>query len=73
VSEIVSLEERKKAKKLVYCFTCSCGNQVFVLRPDARIECGHCGDIQTQLLWGQYFVSPSAGIDATPIPLSDPP
>jgi hypothetical protein len=68
---IVSLAERKQAKKLEYCFTCPCTNQTFVLRPDARIECSHCAQIQKQLLWGQYFVSPSSGIDSTPIPQND--
>jgi ribosomal protein S27AE len=67
-SNVIDLQACKDAKKREYCFQCPCGNQLFVLRPDARIECGHCGEIQNRLLWGQYFTSPSGAIDATPIP-----
>jgi hypothetical protein len=71
MTDIVDLKQRRDSKKKQYCFTCPCGNQTFVLRPDARIECAHCEQIQTQLLWGQYFVSPTGQIDATPLPTSD--
>jgi hypothetical protein len=64
--EVIDLSARRP--KAEYCFTCPCDSQVFVLRPDARIECGACGKIQDRLLWGQYFVSPSGQIDSTPIP-----
>jgi hypothetical protein len=49
--------KKPSEKKLEYCFTCPCGNQLFVLRPDAKLECGHCGDIQPRLIWGQFFDS----------------
>lgn len=50
-----------------YCYTCSCSNQTFVLRPDARVECSHCKAIVQQLIWGQYFVS-TTGIESGPLP-----
>lgn len=56
-------------KKVEYCFTCPCGNQTFVLRPDARVECSHCGQIENKLIWGQYFVSEIIG-QTGPIPSS---
>lgn len=66
--KVISLQERRDSKKPSFCFTCPCGNQLFVLRPDARIECGHCSEIQDRLLWGQYFVS--ATYETTTIPSS---
>ena len=67
-ADVVDLQKRRDSKKVEYCFSCPCSNQLFVLRPDARIECGHCGEIQDRLLWGQYFTSPGGLIDSTPIP-----
>ena len=69
MTDIIDLDKRRPAPKVVkYCFTCSCGKQTFVLRPDARIECASCEQIAERLLWGQYFTSPSGLIDTTPIP-----
>jgi hypothetical protein len=65
------LAQRRAKATPQYCFTCPCGHQTFVLRPDARIECGHCAEIQERLLWGQYFTSPPGLIDSTPIKLTD--
>jgi ribosomal protein S27E len=67
MTNVVDLKKAKEKKKQEYCFTCGCGNQTFVLRPDARVECSVCGNISDHLLWGQYFVSPSGGIDSGPI------
>jgi hypothetical protein len=55
MSEIVDLNSRRK--KVEHCFTCPCGNQLFVLRVDARLECGDCKEVQPRLIWGQFFVS----------------
>ena len=68
MTDVTNLADHKKKKEPQYCFHCTCGHQTFVLRPDARIECGKCEEIQDRLLWGQYFVSPSGQIDSTPIP-----
>ena len=66
--KVVSLDAKRSTKKVEYCFSCPCGGQLFVLRPDARVECDKCAVIQDRLLWGQYFVSPTGLIDSTPIP-----
>lgn len=67
MGEVVDLP--KPAKKPQYCFTCPCGCQAFVLRPDARVECAKCEEIRPQLMWGQYFVS-DKGIETGPVPPS---
>jgi hypothetical protein len=64
VGDVVGFEPKKKPQ---YCYTCACGNQTFVLRPDARVECSHCEQIIPQLMWGQYFVS-TKGVESGPLP-----
>lgn len=66
MGDVTDLTQFKATKRVEYCYSCPCDHQTFVLRPDAKIECGHCGTIQERLIWGQYFVSPSGGIDASP-------
>jgi len=66
-----TVTEFKPPKSPEYCYTCPCGNQTFVLRPDARVECSHCKEITPQLMWGQYFVS-KTGIETGPLPESAP-
>lgn len=72
MADIINLDDKRKQHTPVYCYTCTCGAQLFVLRPDARIECGNCEQIVSQLIWAQYFVSPQ-GIETGPIPESPAP
>jgi ribosomal protein S27E len=74
MTDVVDLKARRQAiedAKPVYCYTCPRKHQTFVLRPDARVECGSCGTIQPQLIWGQYFVS-TKGVETGPLPESSP-
>lgn len=59
MNEVVNLakERQSRAKTERYCFTCPCGNQTFVLRPDAKLQCVHCDVVQPALIWGQFFPS----------------
>ncbi len=59
MTKIVDLTKRIEASKPEnsYCYTCTCGGQVFVLRPDAKLQCGKCERIEPRLIWGQFFVS----------------
>ena len=59
MNEPVDLVKRIEANKPEekYAFECPCGNQQFILRPDAKIECAHCHVIQVSLIWGQFFQS----------------
>jgi len=53
------LSKRRETKKPEnrYCFECPCGNQTFVMRPDAKVQCSYCELIQPRLIWGQFFES----------------
>jgi hypothetical protein len=59
VSEVADLVKRREAQKPEnrYCFTCPCGNQAFILRPDAKIQCTKCDVISPRLIWGEFFRS----------------
>ncbi len=59
MSDPIDLASRREAKKPEnnYCFQCPCGNQTFVLRPDAKVQCSYCADIQPRLIWGEFFRS----------------
>jgi hypothetical protein len=57
MSDVVDINFKRKNEIESYCFTCGCGGQKFVLRPDAKIECAECLSQADQLIWGQYFVS----------------
>jgi hypothetical protein len=59
MADIVDLSARREAGKLenYMCFTCACGGQLFILRPDAKLQCKDCALIQPRLIWGEFFRS----------------
>jgi hypothetical protein len=59
MNEVVDLASRREAAKPEnrYCYQCPCGNQVFLLRPDAKIQCASCERIEPRLIWGEFFRS----------------
>lgn len=59
MSAIADLVKERAARAPAerYCFTCACGHQTFVLRPDAKVQCGYCLLIQPRLIWGEFFRS----------------
>jgi hypothetical protein len=59
MADVVDLTTRIEAKKPenAYCYTCVCGSQVFILRPDAKIQCDGCRKTEPRLIWGEFFRS----------------
>jgi len=60
MSDVVDLAQRRDAQKPEnnFCYTCpECRAQVFILRPDAKIQCAWCKRIEPRLIWGEFFRS----------------
>ena len=55
MADVIDLASRRPEE--THCFECACGCQLFVLRPDARVQCRECHVIMPSLIWGQFFQS----------------
>lgn len=59
MANVTELDKHRELRKPEnnYCFQCPCGGQDFILRPDAKIQCWDCKEIQARLIWGEFFRS----------------